>query len=83
MAEPKKIQSPIEFHAVRNTDGTYRVSFVSEVKSRMGSERKKDLGKQETVIQSCRFAATVYGEHSTVEIGERRAEYAKTEKEPR
>lgn len=72
MAEPKKIYSPIEFHAVRKADGTFRVSVLSEVHNRMGSERKKDLGKQETVIQSCRFAATVYGEHSTVEIGEKR-----------
>lgn len=72
MADTTKIQSPIEFHTVRNADGTFRVSFVSEVHSRMGSERKKDLGKQETVIQSCRFAATVYGEHDTVEIGEKR-----------
>lgn len=68
----EEIKSITEFHAVRNADGTFRVSFVSEVHNRMGSERKKDLGKQETVIQSCDFAATVYGEHDTVEIGEKR-----------
>lgn len=72
MAEPKKIPSPIEFHAVRNADGTFRVTVLSEVHTRMGVGQKKDLGKQETVIQSCRFAATVYGEHETVEIGEKR-----------
>lgn len=72
MADTTKISAPIEFHAVRNADGTFRVSFVSEVHNRMGSERKKDLGKQETVIQNCEFATTVYGEHSTVEIGEKR-----------
>ena len=82
MADTTKISSPIEFHAVRNADGMFRVSVLSEVHNRMGADKKKDLGKQETVIQSCRFAATVYGEHETVEIGERRAEYAKTEKEP-
>lgn len=68
----QEIKSITEFHAVRNADGTFRVSFVSEVHNRMGSERKKDLGKQETVIQNCDFTATVYGEHSTVEIGEKR-----------
>lgn len=72
MAEHKKIPPPVELHAVRNADGTFRVSFVSEVHNRMGSERKKDLGKQETVIQNCGFTATVYGKHSTVEIGEKR-----------
>ena len=68
----KKIPSPIEFHAVRTADGTFRVTMLSEVHNRMGVGQKKDLGKQETVIQSCRFAATVYGEHETVEIGEKR-----------
>lgn len=68
----QEIKSITEFHAVRNADGTFRVSIVSEVHNRMGSERKKDLGKQETVIQNCRFAATVYGEHDTVEIGGKR-----------
>lgn len=72
MADTTKISAPIEFHAVRNADGTFRVSFVSEVHNRMGAGKKKDLGKQETVIQSCDFAATVYGEHDTVEIGEKR-----------
>ena len=72
MADTTKISAPIEFRAVRNADGTFRVSFVSEVHNRMGSDKKKELGKQETVIQSCDFAATVYGEHSTVEIGEKR-----------
>lgn len=67
-----EIKPPIEFHAVRNKDGSYRVTMLSEVHNRMGSERKKDLGKQETVIQNCNFAAVVYGEHSTVEIGEKR-----------
>jgi hypothetical protein len=72
VAEHKKIQSPIEFHAVRNVDGTFRVSVLSEVHNRMGADKKKDLGKQETVIQNCNFTATVYGEHSIVEIGEKR-----------
>lgn len=68
----KKIPSPIEFHAVRNADGTYRVSLISEVHSRMGAEGARNLGKQETVIQNCNFTATVCGAHSTVEIGEKK-----------
>lgn len=68
----KEIPYPIEFHAVRNADGSYRVSFLSEVQKRMGGYGAKDLGTRETVIQSCKFTATVYGAHSTVEIGEKR-----------
>lgn len=68
----KEIPSPIEFRAVRNADGTFRVTILREVHTRMGAGQKKDLGKQETVIQKCNFTATVYGEHSTVENGEKR-----------
>lgn len=68
----KEIPSPIEFHAVRNADGTYRVSFVSAVHNRMGAHGAKDFGTRETVMHNCKFAATVYGAHSTVEIGEKR-----------
>lgn len=72
MAKTTKIPSPVEFHAVRNADGTYRVSLISEVHSRMGAEGAKNLGKQETVIQNCEFTATVFGTHGAVEIGEKR-----------
>lgn len=68
----QEIKSIAEFHAVRNADGTYNVTLVSEVRSRMGAEGARNLGQQETVIRSCRFASTVYGEHETVEIGEKR-----------
>lgn len=72
MAQTKQIPAPIEFHAVRNADGTYNVTLVTEVRSRMGAEGARNLGKQETVIKNCNFTATVYGEHSPVEIGERK-----------
>ena len=72
MAKATKIAAPIEFHAVRNKDGSYRVTMLSEARSRMGAEGERPMGVQETVLQNCRFTATVYGEHDTVEIGEKR-----------
>lgn len=67
----KEIKAPIELHAVRNEDGTYNVTILSEVHSRMGAEGARNLGKQETVIKGCGLFATVYGAQ-TVEIGEKR-----------
>ena len=71
MTEAKKIPSPIELHAVRNADGTYNVTLVTEVRSRMGAEGARNLGKQETVIKGCGLFAAIYGAQ-TVEIGEKR-----------
>lgn len=67
----KEIPAPIELHAVRNEDGTYNVTILSEVRSRMGAEGARNLGKQETVIKGCGLFATVYGAQ-TLEIGEKR-----------
>lgn len=65
-----KFPKPIEFHAYRNPDGSYRLTVKNEVYQQFGGPKGKYAGVVETTIVKCRITATAITESGETVIGE-------------
>lgn len=54
-----KDNNPLEIHAVRNADGTYRLTVKSEVMQRMGEDGERPAGTLESVCPRCSLQVKV------------------------